>query len=138
MPDVVSKLLKINVRARSLESAKALLCDVLGANELSNRGNDTIGDFTGSVVSLGGVMFDIVVPDSDEAPLAKVIEKHGEGIDSICFSVDDMDHTQMHLRSKGIEFSRLSEFHNNKVAFVHPREANGIALEFIQGPVAEE
>ena len=120
-----------------MENARALLCDTLGAVIVNDRGDDTIGDFKGTTVELGGVMFDIVVPSGPDAPLAKVIDKYGEGIDSICFSVDNMQDTQAQLRSKGIEFSRLSEFHGNQVAFVHPRDANGIGLEFIQGAVTE-
>lgn len=137
MADTISKLLKINIRARSLENARALLCDVLGGEVAHDRGDDTIGDFTGTTVELGGVLFDIVVPASDDAPLAKVIDKYGEGIDSICFSVDDMGDTQAQLKSKGMEFASLREFHGNKVAFVHPRDANGVGLEFIQAAVAE-
>ena len=138
MPDVISKVMKINIRAGSKERIHTLLEDILGGERGHVRGSDTIGDFDGGYVNVGGVVFDVMVPNDPDGALAKVIDKHGEGIDSICFAVDDMNHTQMHLRSKGIEFSRLSEFHNNKVAFVHPREANGIALEFIQGPVTKE
>ena len=38
------------------------------------------------------------------------VDRRGEGIDSICFSVDDMDHTQAELATHGIEFSSLEEF----------------------------
>ena len=55
-----------------------------------------------------------------------------EGIDSICFSVDDMDHTQAELAKHGIELSSLEEFRGNQVAFVSRKDACGISLEFIQ------
>ena len=55
-----------------------------------------------------------------------------EGIDSICFSVDDMDHTQAELATHGIEFSSLEEFRGNQVAFVSRKDACGISREFIQ------
>lgn len=137
MTDVVSNLLKINIRAKSMKDAKALFCGILGAELAHDRGDDTIGEFEGCTVRLGGILFDIVVPSTPDAPLAKVIDKYGEGIDSICFAVEDMDETQARLKSNGIEFSRYTEFHGNKVAFVHPRDANGVAMEFIQGPVVE-
>ncbi|MCZ6664903.1 MAG: VOC family protein [Gammaproteobacteria bacterium] len=137
MTAIVSRLLKINVRARSRENIRALLCDVLGALPMHDRGADTIGEFEGSVVELGGVMFDIVVPTDADSALAKVIDKHGEGIDSICFAVDDMDYTRDQLNERGVEFARFTEFHGSKVAFVHPRDACGIGLEFIQGPTSD-
>jgi hypothetical protein len=138
MTQVISRLLKINIRARSRSKAMELLRDTLGGVPGHDRGADTVGEFEGATLQLGGVTFDLVVPTSDDAPLARVIEKHGEGIDSLCFAVDDMEFTKQSLRAKGIEFSRLTEFHENQVAFVHPRDACGIALEFIQGPVTEK
>lgn len=136
MTEPVSRLLKINVRARSKASINTLLSDVLGGRQLHDRGGDTIGDFDGNVVELGGVMIDIVVPNDPEGDLAKLIDKRGEGIDSICFAVDDLEVTRERLNANGIQFARVTEFHDNKVAFVHPRDACGIGLEFIEGPIA--
>lgn len=133
---VVSKLLKINLRASSRDNIQNLLCNVLGGNIANDRQDDTIGEFVGTTFELGGVLLDVVIPSHPNAPLAKVIEKRGEGIDSICYAVDDIEHTRTELQKHGIEFSRFTEFHDNKVAFVHPKDACGIALEFIEGPVA--
>jgi len=135
MSQIVSRVLKINLRARSKASISRLLCDVLGGSVAHDRGSDTIGEFEATTFELAGVMFDVVIPTHPEAPLAKVIEKHGEGIDSICFAVKHVEQTRQELRSHGIEFSRITEFHGNKVAFVHPRDACGIGLEFIEGPI---
>ena len=137
MTQPVSHLLKINVRARSKDGVGALLLDILGADPVHDRGADTIGEFEGNVVQLGGVMFDIVVPTSPDSALAKVIDQHGEGIDSICFAVDDIDTVRGRFAATGVEFARLTEFHGNKVGFVRPRDACGIGLEFIEGPLAE-
>jgi hypothetical protein len=49
-----------------------------------------------------------------------------------------MDYTKEVFREKGIEFARDQEFNGNRVAFVHPNDASGISLEFIQGPGTEE
>ena len=97
-----------------------------------DRGANTIGDFDGAEIKHGGVTFDIVVPNDDGGTLSKVIEKHGEGIDSICFAVDDMDYTQAALAKHGIEFANRLTFHGNEVAFVRPKDACSISLEFIQ------
>ena len=86
----------------------------------------------GAFFDVGGVTFDVMVPNGPDSSLARVIERHGEGIDSICFSVDDMDHTQAELAKRGIEFSSLEEFRGNQVAFVSRKDACGISLEFIQ------
>ena len=138
MPDVVSKVMKINLRASSRESIEHLMVDVLGAAPGPDRGANTRGDFDGAFFDVGGVTFDVMVPNGPDSSLARVIEKHGEGIDSICFSVDDMNHTQAELAKHGIEFSSLEEFRGHQVAFVSRKDACGISLEFIQRPPAEE
>ena len=138
MAEVVSRLLKINLRARSKETVQRVLCDVLGGSFGHDRGADTIGDFEAFTLKLGGVIFDVVTPTGPESPLAKVIDEHGEGIDSICFAVEDMDYTRDKLQEHGIEFSRLTEFHGNQVAFVSRRETSGVALEFMQGPLVQK
>ena len=132
MPKTVSTLLKINVRARSMEKARALFCDVLGGELLHDRGGNTIGDFDGTMVRVGDVTIDLLVPNDPNGRLARVIDKHGEGIDSICFSVESMDATRDALRAKGVEFASESEFGGSRVAFVHPRQTGGVAIEFIE------
>ena len=132
MPDVVSKVMKINLRARSRERIEHLLVDLLGAAPGPDRGANTRGDFEGAFFDFGGVSFDVMVPNRPDSSLARVIERYGEGIDSICFSVDDMEHTQAELATHGIEFSSLEEFRGNQVAFVSRKDACGISLEFIQ------
>ena len=132
MTETVSKLLKINVRARSMEKARAIFCDLLGGELLHDRGGNTIGDFDGAMVRVGDVTIDLVVPNDPNGRLARVIDKHGEGLDSICFSVESMDATREALRAKGVEFASESDFGGSRVAFVHPRETGGVALEFIE------
>ena len=133
MPDVVSKVMKINLRARSKDRIETLLKDVLGGTAGWDRGANTIGDFEGAFFDVGGVTFDVMVPNDPDSALARVIEKHGEGIDSICFSVDDMDYTQAAFAKHGVEFSQRREFRGVQVAFVSRKDACGMSLEFIQG-----
>ena len=137
MPEVVSKLMKINLRARSSDRIERLLVDVLGATAGPDRGGNTRGEFDGAFFDVGGVTFDVMVPNGPDSALTRVIEQHGEGIDSICFSVDDMGHTQAELAKRGIEFSSLEEFRGHQVAFVSRKDACGISLEFIQSPEEE-
>jgi len=133
MPDVVSRLMKINLRVRDRERIGQVLA-ALGAAAGTDRGSTTRGDFDAALFDVAGVTFDVMIPNGPDSSLERVIEKHGEGIDSICFAVDDMDHTQAELAKQGLAFSSLEEFHGHKVAFVGRKDACGISLEFIQEP----
>jgi len=137
MPDVISKMMKINIRARSRGPIERLLTDVLGGTPGWDRGAKTIGEFDGAFFNVGGVTFDVMVPNDSDSSLARVIDQHGEGIDSICFYVDDMDYTQAELAKQGVEFSHRRDFDGARVAFVGRKDACGISLEFIQRAVTE-
>lgn len=134
---MTTRLLKINLRAKTKENARQLLEDLLGGEVLNDRGSDTIGEFEGCTFKVADVMFDVVVPSGDDTPLGRVIDKRGEGIDSICFSVESLAETKNRLSSKGVEFARESEFKGNKIGFVHPRDACGVGLEFIEGGLGD-
>lgn len=78
---------------------------------------------------VGGVPFDVVIPAGSESELAKIIEKRGEGLDSICFATDDVGELKRQLESKGIGFSFEADYQDHTIAFVHPRDACGVKLE---------
>ncbi len=134
MTDVVSGLMKVNVRARSKERVRELFCELLGGELVSDRGSNTIGEFEGAMVRVGDVLIDMMVPTDPEGGLARVIDRRGEGIDSLCFAVDDLEVTRAAFAKRGIKFAREAELGGNKVAFVLPRDACGDSLEYIQPP----
>ena len=132
---MINHLMKINLRMRSMECAKRLMTELLGGEVVHERGSDTLGDYESCTFKVADVIFDVVIPASSESDIAKVIEKHGEGIDSICLAVDDVDAVKGHLNSKDIQFSYEAEYQGHRIAFIHPRDACGVKLEFIDGPM---
>ena len=71
-------------------------------------------------------------PDS---AIAKFIEKKGEGIHHICFQVKDIESELEKLKNIGIrlidEEPRIGAY-NSKVAFIHPKSANGVLVELAE------
>lgn len=70
-----------------------------------------------------------------ESPIAKFIEKKGEGIHHIAFEVDDIIAEMTRLRVEG--FILLSEepkqgADNKLVCFLHPKSTNGVLIELCQ------
>jgi methylmalonyl-CoA epimerase len=72
---------------------------------------------------------------SPESPIAKFIEKKGEGIHHIAIRVDDLESALAELKQKGIrlidETPRLGAG-GAMIAFVHPKSTGGILLELSQ------
>jgi len=132
MAHKIKKLLKVNVRAKDMGETRHFFEDVLGADFKSDRGTDTIGDFVGSMVELGDDVVDIVAPTSNDVPLAKAIAKRGQGLDSLCYEVENLDDTIAHLKEHGIDTFNHSNYHGSKIAFIHPKDGTGIMIELIE------
>lgn len=70
-----------------------------------------------------------------DSPIAKFLEKKGEGIHHIAFLVDDILEEMDRLRGEG--FTLLNDSpkkgaDNKMVCFVHPKDANGVLIELCQ------
>jgi methylmalonyl-CoA epimerase len=128
----IAGLMKVNIRAESMEKAKTVFKTVLGAELLSDRGSNTIGDFDGAMYKVGDLVLDIMAPNDPDGRFAKSLEKRGEGLDSLCFRVESLEAVRQRLEVAGIKMINLQEFHGNKIGFVHPRDCCGVLLEFIE------
>jgi catechol 2,3-dioxygenase-like lactoylglutathione lyase family enzyme len=59
------------------------------------------------------------------------LEKHGAGLQYLCFAVDDVDKAYQDLRSKGVDFHlQPTDFGENRVAFF--KDPNGIDIEILR------
>ncbi|MDQ8052348.1 MAG: methylmalonyl-CoA epimerase [Pedobacter sp.] len=72
---------------------------------------------------------------SPDSPIAKFLEKKGEGIHHVAFLVDDILEEMERLRNEG--FVLLNESpkkgaDNKMVCFIHPKETNGVLIELCQ------
>ena len=72
---------------------------------------------------------------SEDSPIAKFIDKKGEGMHHVAFEVDDITAEMSRLKSLG--FMLLNEVpkrgaDNKLVCFVHPKSANGVLIELCQ------
>ena len=70
-----------------------------------------------------------------ESPIAKFLEKKGEGIHHIAFDVEDIVSEIARLKAEG--FVVLNEVpkkgaDNKLVAFLHPKTTNGVLIELCQ------
>jgi len=78
------------------------------------------------------VSIELLEPTSPESPVAKFIEKRGEGIHHVCFRVPDVQKSLYHLNDDGFKLVNQMPKPGAKgcwVAFVHPSSANGVLIE---------
>jgi methylmalonyl-CoA/ethylmalonyl-CoA epimerase len=76
------------------------------------------------------------------SPIAKFIEKRGEGIHHIAFEVSDIYAEMKRLESEGFRLLNKQPKRgadNKLVCFIHPKSANGVLIELCQSiPLADQ
>ncbi|MCI2429057.1 methylmalonyl-CoA epimerase [Candidatus Acetothermia bacterium] len=101
----------------------------------SERG--TVSQFSVEVcmLSLGNATFELLQPTHPDSPVAKFLERRGEGLHHMAFRVPNINAALAELNAQGIrlidEVPRTG-FGGHAVAFVHPQSAHGVLIELVQ------
>ena len=78
---------------------------------------------------------ELIQATTADSPIAKFIEKRGEGIHHIAFSVKNIKNEMQRLRAEGcllLNNEPKLGADNKLVCFVHPKSANGVLIELCQ------
>ncbi len=83
-------------------------------------------------ISVGDVRIELLSATSEDSPIAKYIEKRGEGIQHLALSVDDLPAELEKAEENGIQLIDKAPrpgAHGADIAFLHPKSTNGVLLE---------
>jgi len=78
-----------------------------------------------------------MMPYMDTSPVAKFMEKRGEGVQYIGLEVTDLDEMVKEFRGKGIRFTSekpVAYPNGSRWAFIHPKDMFGVLLALIENP----
>jgi len=130
----MEKIEHIGIAVKSLESSNDLFAKLFGqshykAEEVASEGVNT------SFFQVGPNKIELLEATNPDSPIAKFIDKRGEGIHHIAFDVADI-YAEME-RLKGEGFVVLNEkpkkgADNKLVCFLHPKTTNGVLIELCQ------
>jgi len=70
-----------------------------------------------------------------EGPVAKFIEKKGEGIHHIAFAVSDIEEHLKHAEKEGVRIIDQAPRKGAEgldIAFLHPKSTSGVLIEFCE------
>lgn len=84
---------------------------------------------------VGDTRIELLAPTSDESPIAKFIEKRGEGIQHIAFAVENLPEALKATEADGIRLIDKEPrpgAHGAEIAFLHPKSTGGVLIEFCQ------
>ena len=128
------KIEHIGIAVKDLEMSNGVFEKLFGApaykfEEVASEGVTT------SFFKSGPNKIELLAATNPESPIAKFIEKKGEGIHHIAFDVEDIVAEIARLQKEG--FIVLNEkpkkgADNKLVAFLHPKSTNGVLIELCQ------
>ncbi|MEX0997163.1 MAG: methylmalonyl-CoA epimerase [Flavobacteriaceae bacterium] len=124
----------IGIAVKNLEEANAVYAALLGKNHYKIEAVESEGVRT-SFFKVGESKIELLEATNPDSPIAKFIEKRGEGIHHIAFCVDDIFAEIKRLKKEG--FVVLNETpkkgaDNKLVAFLHPKSSHGVLIELCQ------
>jgi methylmalonyl-CoA/ethylmalonyl-CoA epimerase len=132
------KILKIDhlgIAVKSMEEGKKFWKDVLG---LEFNGDETIEEqkVMTAFFPVGESEVELLESTSPDGPVAMHIEKRGEGMQHIAFSVENIEEALEELKLKGIKLideRPRTGAGNKKIAFLHPKSTGGVLVELCEG-----
>lgn len=130
----MKKIEHIGIAVKDLEAANKTYKALLGAEHYKTESVESEGVST-SFFKVGESKIELLAATNPDSPIAKFIEKRGEGIHHIAFYVEDIKAEIERLKAEG--FRLLNETpkpgaDNKLVAFMHPKDAHGVLVELCQ------
>lgn len=128
---MIEKIDHIGIAVRSIEKTSELFSNILG---LKVAGEEIVEEQKVKVafLPLGDSELELLESTSPEGPIARFIEKKGEGIQHIAFRVDNIEKALEKLKKEGVRLIDEKPRYGAggaKIAFLHPKGTNGILIE---------
>jgi methylmalonyl-CoA/ethylmalonyl-CoA epimerase len=131
------KILKIDhlgIAVNSIDDGKNFWAGVLGLNF---EGAETVAEqkVTTAFFPVGESEVELLESTAPDGPVAKYIEKRGQGIQHVAFRVENIDEALAELKEKGVQLidqqPRIGAG-GARIAFLHPKATNGVLVELCQ------
>ncbi len=130
----MDKIDHIGIAVKSIEKSNILFASLFGKSHYKIEEVKSEGVKT-SFFKTGSSKIELLEATKSDSPVAKFIEKKGEGVHHIAFTVKDIESEIIRLENNG--FIVLNEIpkkgsDNKLVTFLHPKSTNGILIELCQ------
>jgi methylmalonyl-CoA epimerase len=132
---MIRRVNHVGIAAKNLEERLRFWSDALG---MRVAGRETVESEGVRIVFLpaGESRVELLEPTRSDSPVARFLEKRGEGIHHLTLEVDDVQEVLDRIRAHGLPM--LDEAprpgaSGSRVAFLHPQASGGVLVELIEG-----
>ena len=139
-PGPAIRLHHVGIAVKDGSAASELWRALLGLRETGRYRVDEFGVLALFLAPEGerspaGGLLELLEPTTGDSPVARYLDRRGEGLHHVCFEVEDIHETLAALAERGV---RLVDREPRRgagghlVAFIHPASAGGVLLELKQ------
>lgn len=127
---IMKRIEHIGIAVRDLEAAERIFEDILGEPAFK-RESVPSESVNVSFFQTGESKVELLESTDAAGPIAKHIEKRGEGLHHLAFAVDDLQDEIDHLKTLGYRvISGPKEGADQKmIAFLHPADSSKVLVE---------
>ncbi|MUU79127.1 methylmalonyl-CoA epimerase [Winogradskyella endarachnes] len=130
----MKKIEHIGIAVKDLEHSNQLFKSLFGEKYYKIEDVESEGVKT-SFFKCGPNKIELLQATTEDSPIAKFVEKKGEGIHHIAFAVDDIEAEIKRLTNEGftmIHKAPKKGADHKLIAFLHPKSTNGVLIELCQ------
>ncbi|MFQ6124390.1 MAG: methylmalonyl-CoA epimerase [Candidatus Heimdallarchaeota archaeon] len=131
---MIKKIAHIGIAVKDAEEVAKLYSEALGlqCEDISRVEEQRVKI---AFLPIGETHIELLEGTTPDSPIAKHIERRGEGIHHIALEVDNIKTALQRAKEQGVtlidEKPRIGA-HRTKIAFVHPRSTRGVLFEFME------
>lgn len=128
------KIEHIGIAVKSLETSNEIFSKIFNKPHYKEEEVVSEGVKT-SFFQLADSKIELLEATHTESPIAKFIDKKGEGIHHIAFEVEDIWAEMKRLESEGFTLLNIEPKNgadNKLVCFLHPKTTNSVLIELCQ------
>lgn len=130
----IQKISHIGIAVRDLEQQIRFYGDQLG---LELVGQEVIEDqqVRVAIFRIGESSIELLAPTSPDSPVAKFLDRRGEGIHHVAYEVEGLEPMLRRLESHGVDLIDKTPrvgAHDKHIAFLHPRSTFSVLTELCE------
>jgi methylmalonyl-CoA epimerase len=127
-------LAHIGIAVNKIDDALPIYEKLLGL-ELESVKESKQNKIKAALLTVGETNIELLEPLDKESPIAKFLEKKGQGIHHIALKVDNIEKKLEQLKAKGVELideKPRTGIEGGKIAFLHPKSTGNVLIELCE------
>jgi methylmalonyl-CoA/ethylmalonyl-CoA epimerase len=135
---LLTRIDHVGVAVRDLDAAIEFYERVFGLQVVHEEVNEDQG-VREAMLAVGdsGSCIQLLAPLSDESPIARFLERSGEGVQQVAYGVEDVAAASAALREAGLRLlydEPRRGTAGSRINFIHPKDAGGVLVELVEAP----